>query len=138
MQKAHTVINTISILGLAKGGFSLCPLSHTSECHKWLDEIIYVKWKGKRIKQCCTHPVQLVSPRWIPKRGALVSPWSNRSLKQLNYLCCTKPFYLMNVLKSKPFHFYVSVEKLHSESGKLKENPLKQGLNLLVFCIGYM
>lgn len=138
MQKALTVINTISILGLAKGGFSLCPLSHTSECHKWLDEIIYSKWKGKRIKQCCTHPVWLISPLRIPKRGTLVSPWSNCSLKLRNYLCCTKQFYLMNVLKSKPFHFYVPVEKLHSESRKLKENPLKQGLNPLVFCIGYM
>lgn len=35
----------------------------------------------------------------------------------------------MKVLKSKPFRFYVSVEKLHSESRKLKENPLKQGVN---------
>lgn len=31
----------------------------------------------------------------------------------------------MNVLKSKPFHFYVSMEKLHLKSAKLKGNLLK-------------
>lgn len=49
MQNACTLINSVSILGFAKGGFSLFSFSHTSECHKQLDEIIYVKWKGKSI-----------------------------------------------------------------------------------------
>ena len=62
MQKAHTAINTISIFGLAKCGFSLFSLSHTPECHKQLDAIIYGKWRGKGTQQCCACPVQMASP----------------------------------------------------------------------------
>lgn len=43
MQKAHTLINIISILGLAKGRFFPLLFLHALECHKQLDEIIYVK-----------------------------------------------------------------------------------------------
>lgn len=104
-------------------GWIFFSFSHTLECHKQLDEIIYVQWKGKTVKQCCAHQMQQGSPLGIWEApwylDKIIVPWNYWTVR------LSKQFYIVKVLKSKSFHFCVISGKTTFSIAKLKVKILK-------------